>query len=605
MMKNYLNVLKNYGLLFTLLMGMQMFTSCIDATYDLEDIDTSFEVGVKDLVIPFNLDAITLDKVMNFEDNGQVQTFVDPATGELMYAVYQEGSFSSRGIDVPTFDIGKSTISPMAAELDVVRLKEILTDDVWNAISDTLVFAYYPIKESTTKFDVSSVSVDNAIRDVDYLAVDAELKATFKFSNMSVIDNLRFSDVKVLLPKGLKVELSGEGEYDPATGILDLSNNGEGIVVKDNKYEISMRVLGIDFKTAGAKIITKEKGQGQFVFQTEISLLSGKVMVSKKNFLAGKKFSDLPDHVNFKLQPEMSEILVKEFTGSIRYDIDGVNISPIALNSFPDLISGNGTNIYIDNPQIYLSISNPLASDGVYAEAGVELIPMKDGVARDTLTLDDKIFRLSGADNVYCFSPKQPQTFVESYKDSKWMGFKELSRIISGDGVPDKVKVSVKNPCAPEQHVEKFQLGKKIDRLEGNYLFYAPLNMNENSIIVYESVENGWLNDHGMKGLVINKLKLSAKVSSDIPLGATLTIKALGRNGEAIPGVSFNSAKLEPNKADQQFVFEQTSGVIRGLDGIAIYATFVSDGSKAFGPKQKLDIKDFKLTVTGYYADEF
>lgn len=605
MKKNCIKVLKNYGFLLALLLGMQMLSSCIDENYDLDNIDTTVQVGVKDLVIPINFDAITLDKVMDFEDNGQVKTIIDPATGEPMYAVYQEGTFSSRSIDVPAFDIGRSTISPMTAELDVVKLKEVLTDDVWDSLSDTLLYAYYPMIENSTRFDVSSVSVDNSIRDVDYLVVDGELKATFKFSSLVAIDNLTLADVKIQLPKGLKVELSCDGEYDPATGILDLSNNGKGIVIKDNKYEMSIHIVGIDFKTAGAEIVTKDKSPGTFVFKTEIKILSGRALVSKTNFLPGMKFSDLPNQIKFKLQPEMSEIIVKEFSGKIRYDIDGVSISSISLNSFPDIISGNGTNIYINNPQVYININNPLASDGIYAEAGVEVIPMKDGVERKPITLDDEVFRLVDAENTFCFSPEKPKTYVEGYESAKWMGFKELSSILSGDGVPDKVRVSVKNPRAPEQHVDNFKLGKKIDKVEGKYLFYAPLDMNENSLIVYESIEDGWSDDDGVDGLVISKLKISAKVSSDIPLGATLTIKALGKNGQAIPGVRFNSAKLEANKKDQQFVFEQESGVITGLDGIAIYATIVSDGSKAFGPKQKLDIKDFKVTVTGHYTNEF
>ena len=37
-----------------------LFVSCIDENYDLGDIDSTVEVKVVDLVVPLNLDEITL-----------------------------------------------------------------------------------------------------------------------------------------------------------------------------------------------------------------------------------------------------------------------------------------------------------------------------------------------------------------------------------------------------------------------------------------------------------------------------------------------------------------------------------------------------------------
>ena len=45
-----------------------LFASCIDDKYDLGDIDTTVEVKVVDLVVPMNLDEITLSSLISLDE---------------------------------------------------------------------------------------------------------------------------------------------------------------------------------------------------------------------------------------------------------------------------------------------------------------------------------------------------------------------------------------------------------------------------------------------------------------------------------------------------------------------------------------------------------
>lgn len=48
-------------------------TACIDDNYDISDIDTTAEIKVNNLVVPVNLDEITLSNVFDLDDESVVK----------------------------------------------------------------------------------------------------------------------------------------------------------------------------------------------------------------------------------------------------------------------------------------------------------------------------------------------------------------------------------------------------------------------------------------------------------------------------------------------------------------------------------------------------
>ncbi len=611
-------------------------TSCVDSGYDLKHIDKTIQLGTDELVIPINIDNITLDKVVDIDGSSQVKKVKDPVSGDSVFAVIETGSFSSNNIDIPSMSSAKPDISNIESDIYLKKLNDELDqlvadtlkaiartmelsyyDDrvqayrpqvqkaIWDSYSNESELAHYPIGVHLTTFDTPVVKIHRAIRGIEYIGVDCELSMEVNFSSLDFIDNVKVSDVKLLLPKGLDATTSA-GKYDSETGVLDLSNDGEGIVVKDGKYKFTMYLTGIDFNApnSGAKLIIRDGADGEFVFTTIVKILSGDLEIYKNNFIDGKTFFDLPKIARFNCIPRMSAITAKSFTGRIKYSVDGISVKSILLNDIPDVILGDETNIFLKNPQLYLSVNDPLSDQGIYAATGFTLTPFKGEEERESIRLDNGSVRIDKPSNSFCLSPSKPTKYYEGYEAAEWNAFTDLSKIVSGKGLPDKILVNVENPGIPEQDVVDFALGQNIEPIHGEYVFYAPLALNEYSVIVYESKNVGWNKSNDLDRLTINKLVLNADVSSDIPLGASLTIQALGKDGNAIPGVEFSTVKLEPNKTDQTVTFEQLSGTITNLDGISVRASISSDGSTEIKPSQKLVLKNVRLTLTANYQDK-
>ena len=61
--------------------------ACVDNAYDLSDIDSTVGGKVNNLIVPLKLDAITLQNMLNLEDDSQNKIINDE------YAFLAEGSF--------------------------------------------------------------------------------------------------------------------------------------------------------------------------------------------------------------------------------------------------------------------------------------------------------------------------------------------------------------------------------------------------------------------------------------------------------------------------------------------------------------------------------
>ncbi|MDE5694280.1 MAG: hypothetical protein K2I09_10255, partial [Duncaniella sp.] len=84
---------------------------CIDDNYDLNDIDTTAEIKVNNLVIPVNLDEITLSNIFDLEEGSVVQEI------DGIYAVSVDGDFSSDAITVNAVTLSRPTIPPTTADI--------------------------------------------------------------------------------------------------------------------------------------------------------------------------------------------------------------------------------------------------------------------------------------------------------------------------------------------------------------------------------------------------------------------------------------------------------------------------------------------------------
>lgn len=631
------------------LLSVLLLCSCINNNYDLSDIDTTMRLRVNDFTVPLRLNTITLDKLLDLGDDSQIKKVIDPVTGEEVYAISQSGSYHSEPMTIEKFVREKPAIEPIRSNLDLVKINQELDrllqtlmdqyvelqmkqyenikgtpeyeklyaemkdevknhrqefiDTIWSAFASNDILAEYDITEDISYYSTSSV-VNKAVRSVKYLGASATCSVEVRFDQFkNLIDGVECYEMQLQLPKGLDI-VTSVGKYDKTTGVLDLSDNVP--VLKNGRYKLTVEITGIDAETAGLVLTTRRNEDGLIFFSDNLGVLRGRIVVRRSNFINGHTFFDLPDVATYVCVPDISEILVDKFSGKIRYEVDGMDVDPIRLDDLPDFMLGDETNIILGSPQIYLKLENPLYKDyKLTAETGLSIYGTKNGVDREKYSLDNGVIRADKAENVWCIAPEQPKKYCEGYEKAQFEPFSNLRKIVSGDGLPDQLNIVVENPCVPAQDVENFELGKPMGDVAVDYMFYAPLALDEGSVIVYEKKWDGWLEEEEMfKTLVIEKLAVSASITSTLPVGAMVSIYPIGKDGQRINDVEFTNVRIEANQAGQPLMFEQTGGVISEMDGIVIRAVVNSVGAdKVMGPVQSIDVKDLKVKVTGYYDE--
>ncbi len=612
--------------LFMLLAIAIFVVSCVDNNYKLSDLDTTVGISVNKLTIPLNVDSLVLDQVLDLEEDDQdakvkKDTLED---GTVIYAIVQEGTFESDKIEIPGFTTDSTEIEPINATLtrnapsNIRRRKGAIEKDGTS-------FVCWPINTTMTDFKAEG-DVDPAIKGLKKIGVDTNFGTKIDVSNnpdlLDKIQTVNFEELKVDMPKGLEgdfiLAIGNEKVdvtkcYNDKLGVLDLTQYAEkygeplDIKVEDGKLDFNVHVTAIDVDKAGNDIVFDE---GHFELASEVNV-KGDVVVYGDD-LKDDEFTleDLPKDINYECAPTISKIKVSEFSGKIQYDIEDLNIDPISLNDIPDMLSQDSTNIKLANPQIYLRLNNPLSENHLYAEAGLAMTAKRKDGSNKKIALGDNKLKMDNAYNVFCLTTdgNMPQNEMhKGYKDAvnqKFDGFSDILSGNGGNGLPDNIEIDVIEPQIPEQDISDFKLDNEIDKVEGTYLFYAPLALkDETSFIIYQDTLDGWY-DETLEKLTISALMVKADVNSEIPLKVEISFNPIDVNGKIIKNVKSNVVKLNATK-DMQPIEINLEGEIKNLDGIIIRAKLIGAQGESIAPSQTINFKNLKIAVTGDYVDEF
>lgn len=562
--------------------------SCINNDYDLSDIDTTVGIAVNDLVIPVNLDKITLGDVLDLEDDSQIKEV------NGIYAVVKDGTFSSDEIEIPSFSAPAPSIEPISSVLSI---------DVESFAKASLrtgnKVAKYPITDANTSFMYHSDDVSEYIIAAYAFDLNSSLNVDIIVNGLDGITNsFEIENLSIQLPAGMKA-VSDKGVYDEETGVLNLGN----VTGQNNRFSFKVDFSRVDVEKSGALL-----KDGKFDFSGEISVKTGDIAIYDDNFESGMTVADLPEEVEFKGNATMSDMSVSTFDGVVCYNIDGIDVDPISMTDIPDILNQTGTNIILDNPQIYVSMNNPVADKGLSASVGFALTPIREGETSQALTLDDDSLVIGhdkplNENYTFCMSPYKPDTYYTGFEDAEFCEFSTLGKVLSGTKLPESINIDVVNPNVWAQEVYGFELGQKLDRVNGTYSFYAPLALTDNSVIAYKDTIDGW-NDEDVDSIEISEAIINAVVTTDVPLALDIKAEPIDKYGNVIENVEVKGASVGI-KADGQPIEISIKGKIRHLDGIILTAraqSGVSDESLA--PGHNISLTDIKAKVSGIYRTE-
>lgn len=583
--------------LITLLSAL-LFVGCVNNDYDLSDIDSTARFNFNDLVIPINVDGVTLKKVMDLNESSKIKV-VD---GE--YAVVEDGSFKSNKIEVASFQTKAPLVSPILATLDLTSLMMAKGE----SDGENLV-GYYNFSDESTTFTIEAHDVDTPVRTIKSAKVDATIDLIVNVTGLNdCLNVIRFEGIKIHIMKGLAFSRISTplGDldprmYNPETGILDLS-----FIPLATTGTLGMRLYlsDIDADLCGMKYSNPD-----LEITTTCKVTEGRIAIYGSDIKPG--ISVLPEKIGFRADIAVSPVSVLAFTGKMQYDLTGLDINPVILSDIPDFLNQPSTDIKLDNPQIYLQFNNPLIQQGydLYATTGFRLTANRTNAAPKEFLLDDEQELLADeAKNVYVLSPEDPAgKYYQGYENPEHIGFKSLSNVLSGDGLPESISIDALNPQLPTQDVTDFRLGNVFNPVEGTYHLFAPLKLKEGASIIYTDSIDGW-NDEDLDALTIESLSLSMLATTDVTLNMNLKIyPIILQNGRQQIDRSIVGTAHISSLAQGEQVNVVMSGEIKHLDGIYIEANLDAaqdGGNTVLKPDMKIDFANLKVKASGYYEKE-
>lgn len=564
-------------------------SSCIDKNYDLSDIDTTSQLKVKDLVVPLNIDVITLGDIFNVKENDDIQEV--SLNGNKFYAIHKKGAFHSDKFVIPSFTSPAPNLLP-----DIINYHTGITSQtIGNRL--TLPMAQ-PIENDLI---YKAEGIDGSIVTLDDIYTD-RLTFTILFNALNLPSgiNASLNEISIVLPKGLTLDSSDiDFIYNPSTGRLSIKS----LPLVNGEARLSISVNAVNLPANGCRISNQS-----FTFSSCLNIERADLIVEPVS-----SNETIPSDIRLQASYILSDMVVRALTGDIEYYFDGngIAIPSINLSVLPDFIAGSGTNLVLASPQVYLSVNNPLTALGLDWTSGFQATAVRNAQPSKSYSLD---YGHIGVDHSkplgerynYRLSPdlEKDQILIPTgYENPEHVMFSGLREVLSGEGLPDQLDLKLVDPKIFRQHIDKLLLDTEFPALEGNWEFIAPLaltNLDDNrSQIIYSKTDKGW-HDTRLYDMTIETLELTMKVDNDLPLEATINGYPIDITGQQIGNVSIEGAVVPANAKDQEVKLYIT-GEVKKLDGITFTAFVYPDSDKPLSSSQTLRLKEIKVKVSGYY----
>lgn len=560
--------------------GTVLFTGCVNDDYDLSNLNKEIQLQVVDLTVPLNLDEITMSSIIKVEEGDRIQ-IVDGK-----YAIIEENDFDSESIMVDDVTLSGEDLDSSSKTLPLNDAQATL-ESGGKLMLD--------LASDPSDFDLMATGVSSSIVTVE--EVGCRLNITIALNIIGFGTNLKsysLENVKIRIPKGLyDVTLSKPGDsYNPSTGIYTVATMRSS----GPTASVTISVSKLDFEACGAKY---DYDAHSMTFADALQVVSGDAVMVKSDF---GTTAGLPSTVTYRTDFDLSELEITSFTGQFTYQLNNFNIPDVDLSDIPKLFSHEGTDITLVNPQLYLSIDNPMAGYGTYATMGMDITALREDESAISYPMGERLTVNAVPQSVYCLSPMQPDKYLSQFSSASYHQYADLGKILAGDGLPTSLIIDVDNPMLPVQPVVDFKLGQKIGSVKGSYYFYAPLEFADGSTVYYNDTIDGWWSED-MDNLTINKLTVTAKVTTDVPLTLNFTGYPIDKDGKQIGNVEITGADVPAFATDYPITLVVT-GAFAGLNGITIdakAAPLPGEDADALTPDMNIDLKGIRAKVSGHY----
>lgn len=578
-------------LLVTAIMGGM--TSCIDNDYDLSDIDTTVRVNVDNLVVPINIDKITLSNIFDIKEGDRLQVV------DGVYAVTEDGTFTSSDISINSIHMAAPSVPSSNVEIWAYEVNG--SNSPLRALTELTFNLYTPMED----YNFHAANVSSYIESLGEIGCDFSFTVRVSIPQLAqILNTISINDLELQLPRGLEFSSvpADNFKYDSNTGVFKIldpvTSNSAGT------FDLTFGISGIDASIAA----NYQYDLHTLDLEGQVGIAGGKIVVNLSNLDPSFDISTI-GRINLRVDYGFTDINVTSFSGRINYPIDGFNVSDVNLTDLPDILSQDETNIVIANPQIFISLNNPLNTYEAYATTGITIQGVRDNQYDEPCALDNGNFTIGRPHNYtgiynYLLSPTASgaMTFPE-FPDPEHVGYKSLSNVLAGAGLPDALHITFTDPKLPSQEITNLPLGQSLGKVEGKYKFVAPLQFGDGSTIVYSDTESGWSSED-LDAVTIETLNVNLNITSELPINCNLTGYPIDKNGNRINNVDIVGAEI-PAKAQNHPLQISITGEITGLDGIVFQARAVTQPDTApLSPDMSIYLEKVRPVVSGYYQKE-
>lgn len=584
--------MKQKKICVALLSAMALATSCVNNDYDLSDIDTTSSFEAKDLTVPIKISSILMKSIIDLKEDGIVKEQPDGT-----YAAIKEGDFESEKINIPSFSAAAPTINPMGTTvyLDILTGGSTPLSRAEGTKIGSIPLPELETNVSTTASDVTRDIVK--IKSIDLVGTKIQVSLTLTHLN-EYLNTLRFENIKLKLPKGLITEGEVLGDYDYKTGLWEFSKT-LNTATDGNTLKVELNAKTID-ATKG-NITLKD---GTFTLNDDCKLLGGEIALYLEDIKPAFNIFTIPTEFELSCVPTMGDIKVEKFNGTLTHQIDDVTFSAVSLKDMPDMLTSEGTNVLIDNPQIYINLANyPVQKYALETKTSLEITAQRDNGKNRQFTSDEITIKPNYPN--YVLAPKPGEAKHQGYDNAVPVVFNNLGNLL-GDpneaiGMPQSLDLKVKAPNIYEQEVTNFKLGETLDPIKGNYLFYAPISLTKGTNVAYVGSEDGWY-DEELANLTINSLTIDADVTTTVPMPIELVVNPIVMKGgnSVIDHSIEGNANVQAN-AQGQHITITLSGKITSLDGVR-YKVALKDGEGTLNANQNIKLDNIKAKVNASFT---
>ena len=541
-------------------------SSCIDDKYDLDDIDTTTAIKINGLTVPVKLSEITLDQVLDVDDEGSIISIVDG-----YYAIQKGGEFSA----------GTFNLEPLVSKNGPNGINPIRFGTITVPAGGT---AALPAEQNVT-FTYHLSNVDKAVQEVKSMRLSKPMIIDLTFEGMA---DANISNLGIYIPNMFEVS-----NYPVENNILKvekMKQNGDGTLSLPEPIEVNY----LDINTLVE--INPNTGGREMTFYDEIGIVEGTVT-------GGSNSSSVMPVAQF----EMSGFTANRITAVIDYSVNNPEIPDVDLGDIPDFLASSDTNIELVNPQLYIWISNPtelpIASE-------LTIYPNREGEASTYIDTELTFNRVAA------LAPDPSAQNLALYDEYAALSdgtltplpFEGLKGILAGKGIPTSLRVTLEETNI-NGLLEDFTLAEDNGNeifydLKGKYTFFTPLAFASGSQIIYQKKETDFFGDD-MEDVKVSLFQVTTYPKTNLPFGVELTLYPLDKQGNRIFNggeVVSTSGHVEANANGTQALELKIDKEFTGLDGLEYVVTVKDLQGEPLTPDQFIELTNIKAKLSGEYV---